>query len=279
MKPAVAPYAHPLYCMRIECVNGTIVRMTEFPEDVEMDGETYRSDTGYEFTGMNSGTTLAPGVVDLTSFVGISPEITIASIQSGIFDGARVFIFATDWAAPQEDEEPIMKGLFGKTSITDSQYTTECMQLIDLLNTTIDDEHPALCPLIFGGQEHGGCHVDVDALEVTGTLTAVTDQYTFADNTLGESDDYFGAGELAFTSGANAGIKAQRVKSYTASGGALVMNEAFPFPPQVGDSFTLRPGCRKRLVDCRDKWNNVARRRGFDFVPGTRFLNKVGVAD
>jgi uncharacterized phage protein (TIGR02218 family) len=278
MKPVIAPYARPLYCMRIECVNGTIVRMVEYPYDVTIGGSVYRADTGYSFTGMNSGVALSPGVIDLTSFVGLSPEVTIANIQSGIFDGARVYIFATDWADPQLDEEPIMKGLFGKTTIVDKQYTTECMQLIDLLNTTVDEEFSALCTLEFGGQEFGGCKVDVDALEVTGAITSVTDSYTFADSALGETNDYFGAGVLTFTSGENAGIAGQRVKSYTAAGGVLVMSEAFPYPPQVGDTFTLRPGCRKRREeDCRDKWDNVERRRGFDDVPGQRFMNKVGV--
>jgi uncharacterized phage protein (TIGR02218 family) len=276
MKPVIAPYARPLYAMRIECRNGAIIRVVEYPYDVEMGGVWYRADTGFQFSGVESGTNFSPGVVDLTSFLGVSPEITLASIQSGIFDKAMVYLFCTDWANPVEDEEAIAKLLFGKTSISDNKYTTECMTLIDLLNASVGEGHSATCTLVFGGQEYGGCKVDLAPLTVTGSVTSVTNGYVFADSARAEVDDYFGAGSVWFTTGPNAGVPPQRVKSYTAAGGIITVTEPFPFPPQLGDLYTMIPGCRKRLQDCRDKWDNVARRRGFDFVPGSRMLNKVG---
>jgi len=276
MKPVIAPYARPLYCMRIECIDGPILRLVEYPHDVVMSGSNYQSDTGYEFSGVEAGTSFSPGIIDLKSFIGIQPEITIANIQAGIFDGAKVFVFATDWANPLEDEEPMIKGYFGKVTITDDRYTTEIMTLIDLLGTTVGDSYSASCPLTFGGQEFGGCGVDVISLEVTGTVTSVTDNYVFADNTRSEADDYFGAGLIWFTTGDNAGSPPQRVKSYVQAGGIIECSEPFPYPPAIGDAYSMQPGCRKRLSDCRDKYDNVARRRGFDWIPGTRFLNKIG---
>lgn len=276
MKPAVAPWERPLYCMRIVCQNGTTVRLVEYPHDVEIGGNTYQSDTGYNFTGVKAGTSFAPGVVDLRSFLGLSENITLPNIMAGIFDRAAVFVFVTDWANPVEDEEPIMKAIFGKVNTADDKYTAEIMSLIDLLNTSVGDSYSASCSLVFGGQEFGGCKVDATALQETGTLTNVTDGYTFADSTRTEDDDYFGAGRIWFTTGDNTGIAAQRVKEYTSAGGIITTTEPFPFPPQVGDAYVLEPGCRKRLEDCRDKFDNVARRRGFDWIPGTRFLNKVG---
>lgn len=276
MKSVVAPYARPLYAMRIECRNGTVVRILEYPYDMLIGGNLYKADAGYKFTGTQTGTTFSPGSIDLESFIGLSPEITLANIQAGIFDRARVYVFVTDWANPVEDDEEIMQGIFGKVRIEDNHYRTEVMQLIDLLNTTVGDSFSALCSLVFGGQEFGGCKVDVDALEVTGTLTSVTSGFLFADSSRAEADDYFGAGTLWFTTGANTGVAAQRVKDFTNAGGVLEMNEPFPYAPAVGDAYVLRPGCRKRLEDCRDKWDNVPRRRAFDWVPGTRFLNSVG---
>lgn len=276
MKPSVAPYARPLYAMRIECANGTVVRLVEYPYDVRMSGMLYRAGTGYQFTGIEKDSGLSPTSVDLKALIGVSPEITIASIQSGIFDRAEVFFFKTDWANPVEDEEQIAKCLFGKTQITDDEYRAECMTLIDLLNSVVGANYPSLCPLVFGGQEYGGCKVDVVSLRVTGTITSVVDNFEFADSSRTEDDDYFGAGNIWFTSGPNTGIAAQRVKAYTQAGGVIETTEPFPYLPQVGDEYIMEPGCRKRLVDCRDKWDNVPRRRGFDYLPGTRFLNKIG---
>lgn len=277
MKPVIAPYARPLYCMRIECVGGVIVRLVEYPYDVVMSGATYKSDSGYQFSGVEAGTTFSPGAIDLKSFLGISPEITLPNIQSGIFDHAKVFVFATDWADPSEDEEAILKGYFGKVTIEDNRYMTEVMSLIDLLSTTVGDSYSAACPKIFGGQEYGGCHIDAVALQVSGTLTSATDNYIFADSTRTEDDDYFGAGEIWFTSGDNAGTPVQRIKAYTDAGGIIECSEPFPFTPKIGDAYTMQPGCRKRHdEDCRDKYNNAIRFGGFAYIPGTRFLNKVG---
>ena len=39
------------------------------------------------------------------------------------------------------------------------------------------------------------------------------------------------------------------------------------YMPEVGDTFVLIPGCRRRLEDCRDKWNNVINFFGFPFIP------------
>ncbi len=277
MKPVIAPFARPLYCMRIECIGGTIVRLVEYPYDVQMGAALYKSDTGYQFSGVESGTTFSPGAIDLKSFLGLSPEITLPNIQAGIFDHAKVFVFATDWADPEEDEEPILKGYFGRVTIEDERYMTEVMSLIDLLSTTVGDSYSAACPKLFGGQEHGGCHVDAVALQVSGMLTSVTDNYIFADSTRAEVDDYFGAGKVWFTTGPNAGVPVQRIKSYTAAGGIIECSEPFPFTPTVGDAYMLEPGCRKRQEqDCRDKYDNAIRFGGFKYVPGTRFLNKVG---
>lgn len=276
MKPSVSPWAHIVYAMRIVCTNGVVVRIVEYPHDLQISGITYYSDTVYQFTGIQNGTNLTPGSIDLSSMIGISPEITLANIQAGIFDGARVFVFATDWANPVVDQEPIAKCVLGKVKVEDEAYRAECMTLIDLLNSAVGDTHAALCRLKFGGQEFAGCKVDVDSLEVTGTLTSSSSNFLFADSSRGEADDYFGAGEIWFLTGPNAGVAAQRVKDFTGAGGVFEVNEAFPYRPQVGDTYRVRPGCRKRLVDCRDKWDNVPRRGGYDWVPGTRFLNKLG---
>lgn len=277
MKPAVAPWQRPLYAMRIECHNnGPVVRIVEYPYDISIGGDLYRNSTGYSFTGIQGGTNMTPGVIDLTALVGAAPEITIPTIQAGIFDHARVYVFCTDWANPVEDEEQVALCIFGKVKIEDDKYITECMTLIDLLNTPVGDSYSALCSLVFGGQEYGGCKIDLGPLTVMGTLTAVVSQYEFEDSSRTEPDDYFGAGDIYFTTGANEGVPRQRVKAFTSVGGVIETTEPFPFPPEVGDEYVMIPGCRKRLIDCRDKWDNVPRRRGFDWVPGQRFLNRIG---
>jgi uncharacterized phage protein (TIGR02218 family) len=275
MKTTVATWSRVLHCMRIVCTNGLVIRLAEYPHDLLISGNTYKSDSGYQFSGVEAGSTLSPGSVDLSSIIGLSENVTIATIQAGIFDKASVYVFATDWANPVEDEEPIFKGVFGKITIEDNRYTVAIMNLLDLLSATVGESYSATCSLRFGGQEFGGCKVDKVALQVTGTITGVTNNYNFSDSARSEADDFFGYGEIWFTSGDNFECPSQRVKDFTLAGGLIETSEPFPFLPQIGDTYIMQPGCRGRQADCFTKYNNIARRRAFQ-PPGERFMRLVG---
>lgn len=276
MKSVVVPWQRARHGMRILCRNGLEVNLVDYPHDVIMGGKTYKSDAGYEFSGTEAGTALSPGAIDFSSMVGLSPSLTIPKIQSGLFDHAEVFIFAFDWAAPVEDHEPVFVGTFGKVTLQDKRYVAEIMNLVDMLNTTTGESYASICSLRFGGQEWGGCKVDVVALRQITPLTSVTSNTLFYATGLTGPDDWFGWGEAWFTSGVNVDVPRQRVESHVESTGGILMAEPFPFLPEVGDMLAIEPGCRKDLVSCRDKWNNAARRRAFDWIPGERFMNLQG---
>jgi len=274
MKPAVANASTKIYCLRIVPIWGDPVYLTGHVRDVVMGANTYLTDSGYQFTGMASESDMSPGVLDLSGIASIA-GIGFDQVVSGVFDGARVYAFATDWTSPVEDEEPIGCAILGKTKIEDKRYTIEMMMLVDALNQTVGKTYTANCQKPFGGQEYAGCGIALGAITVTGTLTHVTSNSVFRDSTRAEALDYFGAGTIAFTTGDNAGLKPQKIKSHAADG-TITVHEAFHYPVQVGDAYTLIPGCRQRLEDCRDKWVNVANFGGFSFVPTISTYSKVG---
>lgn len=263
MKSTVAPYETAAWCLRIVCTNGTTVRMTTYPFDLTMSNDTfYETDTGHEATAYGSGTSMAASAIDLTGFVGVA-GITRDQIASGVFDNARVYIFKCDFLGPVEDYEPVTAGWFGKTRIEDEKYTIEGMSLIDALAQSVGKTYTPNCSRTFGD---AGCTKDLAALDVTGAVTHVTSDTVIMDSSRGEAADYFGAGTIQFTSGNNAGLKPLEIKSYAADG-TITTFEPFYYLPQVGDAFVLIPGCRKRLEDCRDKWNNVVNFFGFPQAP------------
>jgi len=351
MKPAVANRAYKIHCLRIVPNWGDPVYLTDHPRDLVMGANTYRTDSGYQFSGLASEAGMAPGVMDLDGIAGIA-GIDRDQIISGVFDGARVYAFATTWVTPTEDEEPLGVAIMGKTTTRDDRYTTELMMLIDALNQSVGKVYTPACPKTFGGQEYAGCSVDLGPITVTGTVTAVTSNSAFRDDTRTEDPDYFGEGTIAFTTGANAGLKPLEIKAYvgvnskgitaitnaasavvtvgtqtfvlgdviafsgvsgmtqingltgtvTAIGattitvninstsfstytsggtaallaGGITTHEAFHYPVEVGDAYTMTPGCRKRLEDCRDNWNNVVNFGGFSWVPTQSTYTKVG---
>lgn len=274
MKTTVAPYATAVKCLRIVCVDGTTIRLTRYPCDLKMsNGQVYLTGSGFDFTSYSATASMSPSSIDLEGFAGYA-GITRAGIASGVFDGARCYLFACDFLNPVEDYEPLVASLLGKTTIRDDHYVIEEMALIDALNQSVGATYGAACPKTFGGTEYAGCGKALGPLTVTGTITGVTSAFTFTDAVRSEASDYFGGGVITFTSGPNAGMS-KEIKTH-ASGGVITVYEPFYYAVQVGDAYSMIPGCRKRLEDCRDKWGNVINFGGFSFVPTSSQYADVG---
>jgi len=265
MKPATANLKYRIHCLRIIPLWGNPIYLTEHVRDLTMGGQTYKTDSGYEFTGQAAEAKMSPGVIDLTGIAN-SAGIGYDQIVSGVFDNARVYLFATTWNNPIVDEEPLGVAFMGKITQKDNRYSAELMMMIDVLNQSVGKTYTAACPKKFGGQEYAGCKVAIGPITVTGTITAVTSNSVFRDSARTEVADYFGEGTIAFTTGANAGLKPEEISVHAADG-TITTHEAFHYPVVVGDAYTLIPGCRKRLADCRDKWSNTVNFGGFSFVP------------
>lgn len=274
MKPQVAPYQTAAKCLRIVCSNGLTVRLTRYPYDLTMSNATvYKTGSGFDFTGYVSDTSMSPSAIDLQGILGAA-GITVDTIASGVFDGARCYLFACNFLSPIEDYEPIVCSFLGKTMLEDDRYKIEEMSLIDALNQSTGRAYTAACQKVFGGQAFAGCKVALAPLTVTGTLTAVTDAKTMTDTSRTELADYFGLGTIKFTSGQNAGLKAQEIKSFAS--GVISTYEAFYYLPAIGDSYMMIPGCRKSLADCRDKWANVINFGGFPNMPTSSIYSQRG---
>lgn len=351
MKTAVANYKYKIHCLRIVPLWGNPIYLTDFVRDITIGADTYKTDSGYEFTGYASEAGMSPGTLDLNGVASLA-GISYDKVASGMFDNARVYAFATTWLNPIVDEEPIGVSILGKTTIKDDRYTIQMMMLVDALNQSVGKTYSPSCQKTFGGQEYAGCKVALGPITVTGTITSSTSTSVFRDSARTEVDDYFGEGTIAFTSGQNAGLKPMEIKTYvgvksfaitaitqaasaivtvgthtfvvgdvvefsgvvgmtqingligtvtaidaatitvninstaftayTSGGtaatlqGSITTHEAFHYPVAVGDAYTMIPGCRKRLQDCRDKWVNINNFGGFSFIPTQSTYAQIG---
>lgn len=275
MKSVVADFRYKVMCLRIAPKTGSPIYLTHYVRDLVVSGHTYLSSSGYEFTGFSSTSAFSPGVIDLDGIAGLA-GIGYDQVASGVFDGARCYLFATTWNSPIEDDEPIASAILGKTTFKDKQYTIEVMSLVDTLNQSKGRTYTVGCPNTFGGQDYGGCKINLGPITVTGTITHVSGMNIVRDSARTEAFDYFGAGTIQFTSGANAGLKPLEIKRHEADGTVEIF-DSFHYQPSVGDAYTMIPGCRGRLEDCRDKWNNIINRGGFDWIPtGSTYAQRTG---
>jgi uncharacterized phage protein (TIGR02218 family) len=256
MKSVVADYRYRIFCMRIVPVTGSNVYLTTHVHDLVMGGHTYLSTSGYQFSGYSVTSDFSPSSIDIEGIVDVA-GIGREALVSGAFDGARAYVFATSWRSPVEDEEQITAGFFGKTVLMDDRFQLSYTSLIDALNQTTTLTYTAPCPKTFLGQEYAGCMVPVAANTVTGTLTSVTSNYQFRDNTRTEPADTFGAGTIQFTSGLNLGLRPMEIATYLLDG-TIYVREPFYYTPAPGDTYSMVRGCRKRIEDCKNRWNGAA---------------------
>lgn len=272
MKSTVAPYQTSATCVRIECLNGVTVRLTDYPYDLVMSNATvYKTDYGYQPTAFAASASFSPSAMDLEGIVAVG-GVTRDTLASGVFDNARVYIFKCNFLAPVEDYEEIAAGFFGKTTLQDDAYRIEGMSLVDALNQSVGKVYQAACHRTFGD---AGCTKSLASLTVSGTITSVTSSSVFRDSARTEAADWFGAGTIQFTTGNNAGLKPLEIKAYAADG-TITLFETTYYPPLVNDEFDLIPGCRKRESDCRDKWGNIINFFGFTRIPTASTYIKTG---
>jgi uncharacterized phage protein (TIGR02218 family) len=121
------------------------------------------------------------------------------------------------------------------------------------------------------------CTVDIEALRESATVDDVTDARTFATGDLSQLADYFTFGVVTWTGGDNEG-QSMEVKYQGASsdGNDFILQLKMFHPIQVGDTFTVVPGCDKIKQTCIDKFDNVLNFRGFSYVPGQNKILLVG---
>jgi hypothetical protein len=295
MKSHVADWQTRVYCVRIEPANDSpIVRLAGYPVDLTMsNGQVYLTESGYEFSGLDSTSTFASASIDLNGILQ-KGAISRTDLASGVYDNARVYLFATSWANPIEDEEPLGLMFFGAAQFDElrDSYSVQLMGAIDVLSQSVGRTYTASCQWTLFDQHLGGALLpahksrctgprsapdgpDIADYLVTGTITSVTDQYMFADAARIEAAGWFDFGEFRFTSGKNAGLAPIRVKAFTA-GGVMLLHDAMFYLPEVGDAYEMIPGCNKTGDQCRDKYDNKLNNGGFEDVPSPTQYSQVG---
>lgn len=275
-------------CVRLEPKVGDPIRIAlAYSDDLIMsNGAVYLGGFYSQPTDINSTLSGGATVLDFGSVYDVD-TISRDQIQSGYWDGARIYSFFTDWANPVEDEEEDRVYIFGKVREEDERYTVELMSLLDLLNQTTGRTITPGCTYVFGDSHIDGtiiasdrsrCKIDADLYTITSQVSSVANQMQFTAGGLAAlfPNDYFAFGEIIFDSGANAGASYKFVKASTVSG-VITLAQPFYYPIAVGDDFRIRAGCRKRFQeDCIAKWGNGKRFGGFPHVPQRSTVSKFG---
>jgi uncharacterized phage protein (TIGR02218 family) len=168
--------------------------------------------------------------------------------------------------------EYLLAGNVGEVTVQDADIVAELRDLRQYLQQPVGDSSSKTCRARLGDSR---CTKSLVALTYTGSITHVTSTEVFRDSARAEAADWFGEGEIEFTSGDNAGVR-RKIHTHAADGTFTV---AVPYyaPVQVGDAYTAIAGCRRRLEeDCKLKHNNVVNFVGEPHRRGLNDLMKKG---
>lgn len=191
------------------------------------------------------------------------------ALRAGVFDGATLLLEKAYAPIPEADGEleitGVLHGFEGSMSDIDGgrgEFSVDVKSALELLNTDLPRnlfQSTCLHTLY-----NSGCTLDRDDFIVSGEVTGSATDTGF-DSDLSEAAGYFEQGVLVFTSGVHNGFR-RTVKTH-ATGGVLGFALPLPEPPDVGDTFTIYPGCNRTMATCGAKFNNLSHFKGYPFVP------------
>lgn len=258
------------WCWRITRADGATLGFTDHDRDLSFDGTSFEAATGFTATEIAGAIGLNVDTLDVESAVQ-SDRLSEDDLAAGRFDNAVIEIYRVNWA--DTAQRVLMRyGNLGEVSRGATHFKAEVRGLAHELQQPKGRIIQAACDADLGD---GRCTVDLDqpAFKGTGAVIAVTDARTFTVSALGAFDeDWFTRGLLAWTSGANRGLKAE-VKLHSVAGGAVTLElwQEMAETVGVGDGFTVTAGCDKSFKTCKLKFDNGVNFRGFPHVPGIDF--------
>ena len=254
------------WCWRLQTAAETI-GFTDHDDNVVFGGVTFEAATGFTGSEMESSAGLAVDNLDVAGALR-SDRLSAEKLHAGGYDNGDVEIWLVNW---QDVAQRLLmrKGTLGEVSHGGVGFTAEIRGVAQTLDQPRGRVFGKSCDAVLGD---GRCGVAL--APVAGTVAGAEDARRFTSSSLAAfAAGWFTHGEIAFTSGANAGRKME-IKSHLKSGSLVTLELWQPMAGAIsaGDAFTASPGCDKKFETCKAKFNNTASFRGFPHMPGNDFV-------
>jgi len=258
-------------CWIVTRRDGVMLGFTDHDRELVIESITCRAGTGFAASEATSRFDLS---VDGSEISGAFSDDTLteADLAAGRYDAAEVVTWLVDWSDVSL-KVLIARSTLGEVRREGQAFVAELRGLADALAQDSGRLYTARCAADLGD---GKCRIDLtgSAFRGSGAVTAIEGTSIVAVSGLdGFADDWFGAGRVTWTGGANAGL-AIEVKQHRIVGSEVRLSlwQAMPEPLAVGDSFVVTAGCDKSFSTCRARFANTDNFRGFPQIPGNDFV-------
>jgi len=256
-------------CFTFTLSTGTLLTITNVDYPIQYNGATfsasgpmvqglrYKSSVGLEVDKQQIVIAARP-----TDLMAGSPFL--AAIRAGAFDGAVV---QRDRVFVNSATATVIGGVMlfhGRVSTIDSVGRTTAAVTVasDLIILDSDMPRNLYSPTCLHTLYDSGCGAISGAYASNGAVAtgSTATILGYASAAVGHVQ-----GSIVFSTGVNANLRAT-IKS-VATGVSLTLMYPLPSDPSPGDAFTVYCGCDHTMGTCQSRFNNLARFRGFPYVP------------
>lgn len=255
------------HALRITRTDAQVYGFTSCDVDAEIDGVVYKADPGLITSNVSIAADFAVGNLELSS-INDSTVFSVADVLGGKWDNAAFLLFRYNWVSIGDGVEKVLGGVIGEVGIRRGYIVAELRDLRQYLQQPVGSSSSKTCRYRLGDTK---CSKNLASFTHSGSITSVTNNSIFRDNSVGQAEDYFGEGKLTWNTGNNSGLTI-KVRDFAADGTFTLVLPMFS-SVQVGDTYTAIAGCRlRRDEDCRDKFANAI---NFGGEPDRRTANSI----
>lgn len=270
--------SHVCRCWAVIRRDGMTLGFTDHDRGLSFDGIDFVAESGMTARSIAQGTGLA---VDNSEALGVLSDaaITEAAIEEGRFDGAEVVYWLVNWRDPQERLEQF-RGTLGEIRRGGGAFEAELRGLSEPLNQPGGRVYQRMCSAILGDRECGfDLNSDGFSVEVAIEEAHRSQSFVIPAQPILE-ERWFERGRLIVTDGDGAGLTGiVKVDTIRADGRRDIrLWDSIPADVVPGDHVRIEPGCDKRALTCRNKFNNFINFQGFPHIPGEDWLIRIPVS-
>lgn len=266
-------------CYKITRRDGISFAFTTHNEPIDFNSATFTPCYSFSPTASETGIMANRGVgdVEINGIIG-QDYITEHDLAHGLFDGAIVDVYRVEWGESRAGSKRLIRGIISSVSVSKTRYSMQVLTIGQKFDQTpLIDVYTPACRYELGVSP---CPFDISTLEYNGTVTGVPvdaginrSRYRqFFDSAITETNGYYSLGKIVWVTGNNAGITSE-IKTYDSTTDAIVLWNPMPFKIEIGDTYTMTPGCDKTRTHHTIKFGlTMDSFGGFPDLPGNDAL-------
>lgn len=240
------PTATLTTCWKVTRRDTKVFGYTSLDEDLTVQGVTYSATLGVAASAIASSNKFEIQNVEVQGLLNDAlmtlGAITEADIVAGVWDGARITIFETNYVDPTRGTNTLQTGRIGQLTTGALTYSADLRGLMQQLQQNVG---LTVLPGCFKDLFDVNCQVDPTGFTYSGTVSTTINDIRWIDSALSQPDHQCRFGKVTWLTGANATL-AMEVKDQSAQGDVILQSN-MPYPIVDGDTYTITAGCNKLL--------------------------------